>query len=96
MATLGTNYKPISEWRPSHGDLVIWHGWLTHWYGTIVDIVDDVIHVARAGLPLLLMQLSGSKLKKSIKEIDIDDIIGCKPGEYAVLQFRVKDIIWYV
>lgn len=91
------HYKAIQEWEPQVGDVIIHHGLLTHWFGVISQIdPNGSIEVVSSGLPLLLLTLSGKKLEKSKKNIDVSDIKTSKGGKYAAIKSTQNVIVWYV
>lgn len=91
------HFKSIAAWEPEVGDFIMWHGWLTHWYGIISDINPDwTISVIQKGLPFLLFNLSPTESEKSKVRIDIDKIISSSGGEYAILQSNSGMDVWYI
>ena len=93
-----THYKSIQEWNPQIGDVVIHHGWITHWFGivTLSDLAEGVVEVVKSGLPVLLTTMSGSKLKKAKKTLDVSDIRASKAGKYAIMKSVQNLLVWYV
>jgi hypothetical protein len=86
-------YKPIAKYEPRVGDVIIWHGWFTHYYGIINGINQDAIRIIKAGMPLLLFTMDTDDMSnpKNIIMLSIHKIRKSR-GEYAVQQGN----IWYV
>lgn len=93
-----SHYRAIQEYNAQIGDVIIRHGWLTHWFGivTAVYLNEGIIEVVKAGMPILLMTLSGSKLEKAKKKIDINDIKASKGGKYSAIKNIKNVMVWYV
>jgi hypothetical protein len=90
-------YKPLQEWAPAVGDIIIQHGWFTHWFGVISQInTDGTIDVIRAGLPVLLVTMSTAKMQKSKKILDTSDIKASSGGRFAAIKCAQNALIWYV
>jgi len=91
------HYRGISEWKPEVGDFIVQHGWFTHWYGVVSRIdPNGSVEIITAGLPMLLVLLSGRKMEKSKKIIDIADIHASRGGKYATVKSVKSTVIWYV
>jgi len=90
-------YKSIQEWAPSVGDVIIHHGWFTHWFGVVSQInADNTIDIIKSGLPLLLLTMNGSRMQKSKKTIDISDITSSSGGKYAAVKCVQNTMVWHV
>ncbi|MDP1712571.1 MAG: hypothetical protein Q8K86_08950 [Candidatus Nanopelagicaceae bacterium] len=89
-------YKSIREWRPKVGDVVIWHGWFTHWFGVVSGVdADESLRVTKAGLPLLMLTMTQAEMKKNSIKVDLRKV-GRTKGEYAVIQKIKGASLWYV
>lgn len=93
-----SRYKSIQEWDAQVGDIIIYHGWFTHWFGVIslVDKNNNTVGVVKAGLPILLVTLSGSKMDKSRRTLDIDDIRASSGGRFSIIKSVHNMMVWYV
>lgn len=85
-------YRSIKKYVPKTGDLIIWHGWFSHFYGIINGHDDKSVRVVKAGLPFLLFTMSQDQMDESHEIIPLSKIKGSKGGEYAVHSGG----IWYV
>ena len=92
------HYKPLSKWTPQVGDNVVWHGWVTHWFGVVSAIIpeENCVEIIRRGMPVLLLTMTQSEYKKNSIKIDIGDIKGSTGGRYAAIRAQGNSIIWYV
>lgn len=95
--TLG-QFLPIAEWNPQIGDIVIYHGWIQHWFGVVNGILRESASVSliKDGLPMLLLTKSPSRYEKDTKTIGIDIIQNSRGGKYAIQRARDGSIIWYI
>src|SRR4051812_21287862 len=90
-------YKPLGEWVPRVGDNIIWHGWLTHWFGVVNGISPDGrVSVIQAGIPVLLMTLTEPAMAKHTITVHLSEIRQGTGGKYSVVQAHGNNIIWYV
>lgn len=83
-------FRLKSSYKPKIGDLIIWHGWFTHWFGIVNGINDHKIMVIYAGIPNLLFTMSEDEYENNSKSISIKSIKSNR--NYNILQ----DGIWYV
>ena len=91
------HYRPINQWSPVVGDLIIYHGWFQHWFGVVSQInIDGTVDIVKAGLPLLLFSMSQASMNKSKKTKDIAMINQSVGGKYAIMQQENNNIIWYI
>jgi hypothetical protein len=90
-------YRALREWKPRVGDAVIWHGWLTHWYG-VVNQVQPSGHVSiiAAGLPLLLLTMDQDTMQKRARCVHASRIQSSRGGEWSVLQVVDNQMVWFV
>jgi hypothetical protein len=81
-------YKSIAAWKPQLGDIVIWHGLMTHWFGIVNGIRDEELSIVKSGLPFLLLQLDEAQIAKGTVTIPISKIHAAagKRGTYAAIQ----------
>jgi len=86
--------KPINTWEPRHLDVVIWHGWFTHWFGIVLEVNRGEISIVKSGLPFLLFQFNDYEMENKKNRIDLPTsmIRNSRGGEYAVL----SNNIWYI
>lgn len=90
-------YAPLGTWRPQVGDVVIHHGWLSHWFGTVSSINGDQFSVVKAGLPILLTQLDEIEQVKSTEELTVARMLRSnRGGRYAAIQASGGAVVWYV
>lgn len=85
------NYKPISQYIPKTGDFVVWHGWITHYYGVINAFNDNSINIIKSGMPSLLFTMDPAEMDKNSLKVSLSKIRKSR-GAYAILQ----NGIWYV
>lgn len=92
------HFKHLIQWTPQIGDMVIWHGWFTHWYGVVrlVDTVDNQVHVIRKGLPVLLLTLEQGEYENNTIKIPIHKIKKSSGGKYATIRSVGSNTIWYI
>ena len=91
------HYDQIAKWQPKVGDIIIWHGWFTHWYGVVGQIQQSGhIVVIRAGLPLLLFTLDQDSMAKKAKTVHMSKIQRSRGGEWTVIQPTGSQTIWFV
>lgn len=89
-------WNPISTWRPQIGDVVIYHGLFTHWFGIVNSISSGKITVVKAGLPILLLTMDEFDMPKNQIELSVSRVRSSRGGKYAVLQLNAGSQIWYV
>jgi hypothetical protein len=93
-------FLPLKDWRPLIGDLVIWHGWFTHWFGFISSIDQNgMLSIIKAGLPALLMQMNQGEYAKNTIKVNMFKMLGSRNGEYAALQCpggHPEKTVWYI
>lgn len=91
------HYKPIQEWDAAIGDIIIYHGWISHWFGVVCQINQDgTIEIAKAGMPLLLLTMNNSKVSKSKITLDLVDVKSSTGGKYAALKSIQNTMVWHV
>lgn len=91
------HYGPIAEWSPRVGDNIVWHGWLTHWFGVVNGIEPDgTISIIRAGLPILLVTMTQPKMDKNTIKIHMSVIKQSVGGKYCVIQSHGNNLVWLV
>jgi len=84
-------YLEIRRWKPMIGDICIWHGWIQHFFGIIVDLNKDQAIIRTNGIPILLF--TG---KTKVIKVDLEDIYNSVGGEYAIIQNIDGEIVWYI
>ena len=90
------HFKKLSDWEPQLYDVVIYHGWFTHWFGIVNGIDGGVVTVIQAGLPILLLTMDELDIPKNTKRIGVSSIRGSRAGRYAVLQHNGPNVVWFV
>jgi len=85
-------HNSIKYYRPSLGDFIIKHGYISNEYGVISGIneTNQSIRVITSGMPLLLFNLDQEEQEKNSKTIKISKIINSK-ATYTICQQN----IWY-
>jgi len=84
-------YRSVAKYTPRVGDFVVWHGWITHYFGVISGASDSIVEIVYAGMPNLLFTMRPQEMSQKRKTVDLYDIRNSK-GAYAIQQ---KDI-WYI
>jgi hypothetical protein len=89
---------PIAKWKPALGDFVIWHGWITHWFGIVSSInTEGTVDITKAGMPVLLFTMDELEQTKSKITVAISAINRSRGGKYAILQALPSATnVWYV
>lgn len=89
---------PIAKWKPTLGDFVVWHGWLTHWFGVVSSInAEGTVTITKAGLPLLLLSMDELEQTKHSTVVAVSAINRSRGGKYAILQaLPGATNVWYV
>lgn len=92
------HYKPINSWDPEIGDIVVWHGWIQHWFGIVAGVnpSEDKIYIVKSGLPLLLVGMSPPEIENNKTELSLSSILSSTGGKYAALQTVNNTLVWYV
>ncbi len=90
------NYGSIVKWSPQLGDVIIYHGWLTHWFGIINGIEGNTLHIVKAGMPLLLLTMDDIEIPKNSIKIGINKIKRSTGGKYAIFQTIANTSTWYI
>lgn len=93
-------YKPINEYLPKYGDVIVWSGWFTTWFGVVNDFDANTgeLSIIFAGMPFLLFTLKETEQTKAIRKIHIDKIQGAAHGTFAAQQhdYTRNAGIWYI
>jgi hypothetical protein len=76
------NWDYIANWKPRHGDWIIYNGFFSQWCGVIIGVDAEYVSVRYDGLMILLVQ--GTKEK--IRKININSIKYSKGGKYTILR----------
>lgn len=92
------HYNDIRKWDPQIGDVIIWHGWLQHYFGVISSIIreEQAVEIVRKGLPVLLFDMVPEEHDKNKVKVNIGKIKSSKGGSYAALRAQGNNIVWYV
>lgn len=92
------HHTSIKTWKPTVGDIVIWHGWLQHWFGVVSDVGPNEVTIIKKGMPQLLFSLSQDEYDSNKEIIPISRIKNSTfwGGLYAVQKASQGNIIWYV
>jgi len=82
-------FRQIREWRPTIGDIVIRHGWLTRtkWFG-VVNFVhpNGQIDIIKDGSMKLLAATVPAAMQKKKLELNVGDIKGALAGTFVIMQ----------
>jgi hypothetical protein len=91
-------YRSLQEYKPKHGDYVVWSKWFSTWHGFVsdYDIKEDSVSVIFSGIPLLLLTMSESEQKKETRKIPLANIVSSTSGSYAILSISEQGAVWYV
>lgn len=86
-------YDSIKDWKPTIGDVVVWHGWLTHYFGIVMDIdgKKNTVKLKKNGLPILLFTSKSDTI-----EVEIDEIMFSKAGKYTVIKNIKNTMVWFI
>lgn len=85
-------WLPIGKYKPRVGDLVVRHGWFTHYFGFITKVNESrTLSIVRAGVPQLLLTMPPEDVENNIVILPLSKIHRSR-GEYAIFQ----DNIWYI
>lgn len=90
------HFKQLAGWEPQLYDIVIYHGWFTHWFGIVNGIDSGVVSVVQAGLPVLLLTMDELDIVKKTKQIGVSSIRNSKAGKYTVIQHTGPNLVWYI
>lgn len=93
-----THHTNLSSWDPQIGDIIIWHGWLQHWFGVVSNVIreDHSVEIIRKGIPLLLFAMIPEEHDKNKIKISVGDIKSSTGGKYAAVRANKNNLIWYV
>ena len=92
------HFKYLTQWKPEIGDIIVWHGWFTHWYGVVrfIDPEEDMLHVIKSGLPMLLLTLNPAEYDNNTAKIPIHKIKQSNGGKYATIRSIGGNTVWYI
>jgi hypothetical protein len=92
------HYKSLRKWDPRVGDCVVWHGWLTHWFGVVSSVIreENKVEIVKKGIPALLFSMTPEEYKKNSTKVDIGEIKGSTGGRYATIRAQGNNIVWFV
>lgn len=92
------HHVAISQWTPQIGDIIIWHGWFTHYFGVVSNVLreENTVEVIKRGLPILLFTMTAEEYKKNTTKIDIGTIKGSTGGKYAAIRAIRGNLTWYI
>jgi hypothetical protein len=91
------HYDFLMAWQPIVGDVVVWHGWITHWFG-IVSKIDPSGHltIIQSGLPFSLFTMDQDEMKKKAKKVHVTKIKRGGNGEWTVIQSAKSQVTWFI
>lgn len=89
-------FNGLASWKPQLNDVIIQHGWFTHWFGIVNGIDGNVVSVIKAGLPVLLLTMEETLIPNNTTKLSVASIKTARPGKYAVIQNNGVNQIWYV
>lgn len=89
---------PIVKWKPALGDVVVWHGWIQHWFGVVSSInAEGTVTITKAGMPILLFTMDEMEQTKNRITVAISTINRSRGGKYAIMQaLPGATNVWYV
>ena len=94
------NFTSLEQYSPQYGDLVIWAGFFSVWFGFVINLNDkqNEINVIFGGLPLFLLTMSETEQARSIYKIHLSKIKTASKGTWAILRHDLKHnaVIWYI
>lgn len=94
------HYNDIAKYTPAYGDYVVWAGWITTWYGIVVnhDVESGEVSVIFSGLPYILFTLNEDEQEQETRKIKLSRIKSSRHGEWAVQQHDVtRNVnVWYI
>ena len=92
------HFKYLTQWKPLVGDIIIWHGWFTHWYGVVksIDANDNELHIIKMGLPVLLLTLDPGEYEGNTVKIPIHKVRQSNGGKYAAIRSVGSNTVWYI
>ena len=95
------HYRPLKDWKPQVGDLIIKHGWIvrTKWFGVVNFIHQDgTLDIIKDGMIRLLVITPPDLAAKKMEQVKLGDIAGAFQGTYAVHQCDQAHnlMVWYV
>lgn len=90
-------FKSLAEWKPAVGDIVVYHGWLFHWFGIVSQLNQDgTVVIIKSGLPILLLTMNNKAMNKSKITVDTSDIKGSSGGKWTVLKGEKSAVVWHI
>jgi hypothetical protein len=92
------HYAPIHKWMPRIGDIVIWHGWMTHWFG-VINLIQPNGHVSiiKSGMPATLFTMNQDEMQKSVVQVHYTKMQASRGGEWAVVQVSKEGTpVWHI
>lgn len=98
--TVLAQYKLRADYKPLHGDYIVWSGWITTWHGFVsaYDAKTDELLVIFAGVPYLLLTMDLTAQDRETRRLKLSEIKDAVNGKFAIQQFdpRQNTIIWYI
>lgn len=93
-------YKSVAEYIPRYGDMIVWAGWFSTWYGVVSDFDEKTgeLVIIFAGLPYLLFTMDEQEQKKETRRVSLDKIQKSPHGVFAVHQhdYTRNVSIWFI
>ena len=88
--------RPISTWKPIHGDTIICSKLLSTWFGIVtnVDNVNETIEIIYAASPRVLFSMSPTEQKNRKKVMDVSVIKNSRA--YSIQQVYGGKSTWYL
>ncbi|MDP6586009.1 MAG: hypothetical protein QF535_15265 [Anaerolineales bacterium] len=94
-------YRPIRDWKPCIGDVIIRHGWIqrTKWFAVVNFISPNgSLDIIKDGMIRLLVSTTPDSIQRKSMKINPEQIRDAVPGSYAVMQHdtTTNRAMWYV
>lgn len=88
-------YVPIVKWRPMHGDMVHFNGWINRWIGVVSNVVGSEVNVIRAGTPVELFTYGTKEQNDNTVVLDSESMKRAR-AKYSVQRCENGQNIWFV
>jgi hypothetical protein len=94
-------YRPVQDWKPCLGDIIIRHGWIqrTKWFAVVNALNQDgSLGIVKDGMIRLLVNTPPDAIKRKSENIEPGQIKESVAGSYAIMQHdaAADKVIWYV
>lgn len=89
-------FRPIAEYSPTHGDLIIISNWFSVKFGLVLGTIDGNVTVVCAGHPRVLFTMGESQQAKNITTIKLSALRENNWARYSIQKHEKQEPIWYV